>query len=48
MFNANAVTRLVQPPYSAPIVLEEWLSAWAVSKAAAYVLGRMPIVKRFV
>ena len=42
------VTRLAQPPYSAPIVLAEWLSAWAVSMAAAYVLGRMPIVKRFV
>lgn len=42
------VTRLFQPPYSAPIVLAEWLLAWAVSLTAAYVLGRMPIVRRFV
>ena len=42
------VTRLVQPPYSAPIVLADWLLAWAISIAAAYVLGRMPIMKRFV
>ena len=42
------VTRLFQPPYSAPIVLAEWLLAWAVSLAATYMLVRIPIVKRFV
>lgn len=43
-----AVTRLVQPPYSAQIVLLEWVVAWTLSMAAAYVLVRLPVVKRFV
>lgn len=42
------VTRLAQPPYSAQIVLSEWVVAWALSLSAAYVLGRLPVVKRFV
>ena len=42
------VTRLFQPPYSASIVLAEWLLAWAISIAAAYVLSRMPIARRVV
>ena len=43
-----AVARLVHSPYSVPIVLADWLLAWAISIAAAYVLGRMPIARRFV
>ena len=30
------------------IVLADWFLAWAVSLTAAYVLCRMPIVRRFV
>ena len=42
------VTRLSQPPFSAQIVLAEWLLAWVISLAATYVLGRLPVVRRFV
>lgn len=42
------VTRLVQPPYSAQIVLADWVVAWALSLGAAYALGRLPVVRRFV
>ena len=42
------VARLSQPPFSAQIVLAEWLLAWVISLAAAYVLGLLPVVRRFV
>lgn len=43
-----AITRIAQSPYSAQIVLLEWIVAWSLSLAAAYLLGRLPVVKRFV
>lgn len=43
-----AVTRIVSPPYSAQVVLADWVVAWALSLAAAYMLGRLPVLMRFV
>ena len=42
------VTRAIQPPYVAWIVLGEWIAAWLISFAVAVVLKRMPVAKRFV
>lgn len=42
------VARLVQPPYSAQVVLADWVVAWVLSIAATYLLGRMPYVRRFI
>ena len=42
------VTRAVQPPYMAWVVLDEWLLAWTLSFAAALALRRVPMVRRVV
>lgn len=42
------VTRQFAAPYSASVVLGEWVVAWAVSLLAAVLMLRMPIVKKFV
>ena len=41
------ITNLLQPPYSAQIVLVEWFLAWVLSLVVAYVLWLMPIMRRF-
>ena len=42
------VTRVIQPPFMAWIVLGEWIAAWLFSFVAAVVLKRMPVIKKFV
>lgn len=42
------VVRFAESPYTAQVVLFEWILAWMVSFLVALVLGRMPIVKRFI
>ena len=42
------VVRISHSPYTAQVVLCEWLLAWIVAFLVALVLGRVPIVKRFV
>ena len=40
--------RLVQPPFSAWVVLGDWVLAWGISLVAAAVMGRVPGVRRVV
>ena len=40
--------RLVQPPFSAWVVLGDWVLAWGLSLVAAAVMGRVPGVRRVV
>lgn len=42
------VTRLIAAPYSASVVVGEWVVAWGISMVAAVVMLRLPGVKRFV
>ena len=40
--------RFVQPPFSAWVVLGDWVLAWGISLVAAAVMGRVPGVRRVV
>ena len=40
--------RVVQPPFSAWVVLGDWVLAWGLSLVAAAVMARVPGVKRMV
>lgn len=42
------VTRQIAAPYSASVVVSEWVVAWGISIVGALLMLRMPIVKRFV
>ena len=42
------VVRLVQPPFSAWIVLGDWVLAWGLSLVAAAVMVRVPWLRRVV
>ena len=40
--------RVVQPPFSAWVVLGDWVLAWGISLVAAVVMGRVPGLRRVV
>ena len=42
------VTRQVAAPYSASVVIGEWVVAWGISMVGAVLMLRMPVIKRFV
>ena len=42
------VTRQVAAPYSASVVIGEWVVAWGISMVGAVLMLRMPVVRRFV
>ena len=45
---AVVVSRVVQPPFSAWVVLGDWVLAWGLSLVAAAVMGRVPWLRRVV
>ena len=42
------VSRVVQPPFPAGVVLADWLLAWGLSLVAVAVIGRVPGLRRVV
>ena len=42
------VTRQIAAPYSASVVVGEWVVAWGISMVGAVLMLRLPILKRFV
>ena len=42
------VAKCMPTPYTALVVLSEWLLAWLLSLAAAFLLSRLPVARRFV
>ena len=38
--------RVIQPPFSAWVVLGDWVLAWGISLVAAVVMGRVPGLRR--
>lgn len=42
------VAKCMPTPYTALVVLSEWLLAWLLSLAAAFLLSRLPLARRFV
>ena len=42
------VTRQVAAPYSASVVIGEWVVAWGISMVGAVLMLRIPVMRRFV
>jgi hypothetical protein len=42
------VTRWIAAPYSASVVVGEWVVAWGISMVAAVLMLRVSVLKRFV
>ena len=42
------VTRQVAAPYSASVVIGEWVVAWGISMVGAVLMLRMPVLRKFV
>ena len=42
------VTRQVAMPYSASVVIGEWVVAWGISMVGAVLMLRIPVMRRFV
>lgn len=42
------VSRLIAAPYSASVVVGEWVVAWGISMVGALLMLRMPVIRRFV
>jgi hypothetical protein len=42
------ITRYVAAPYSASVVVGEWVVAWGISMVSAVLMLRLPGLRRFV
>ena len=42
------VSRMVMPPFSASVVLSDWLLAWGASVVTVLILRRIPVIRRMV
>jgi peptidoglycan/LPS O-acetylase OafA/YrhL len=42
------ITRQIAAPYSASVVVGEWVVAWGISMVAAVLMLRLPVIRRFV
>lgn len=42
------ITRQIAPPYSAFVVIGEWVVAWGISMFGALLMLKLPVLRRFV